>query len=53
MLQLKLDLVCDCDFSPNHTDTVVVIGKEHLGWWSINLEEKSVTLTQTADYQAE
>lgn len=51
LFQLELELVCSCDFSPNQQDTMVVIGKEHIGWWVLYPDSATIQLGHTADYQ--
>ena len=49
--QLGLEMVCDVDFSPLDARIVVVTGKEHLGWWQIDTENRVIQLYRKPEYQ--
>ena len=51
LLQLMLEIVYGAVFNPNDPDMIVVIGKEHLGWWIVYPENNAIQLQRKADYQ--
>ena len=51
LLQLMIDVVYGAVFNPADPDLILVIGKEHLGWWVVYPENSAIQLQRKADYQ--
>jgi hypothetical protein len=46
-----VSLICDVAFCPRDPTIIAVAGKEHLGWWKIDVAKGSIDLVLTPDYQ--
>lgn len=49
VLQVNTELICDISFNQKYPDVLVTSGKEHLQWWKIYPESR--TLQQVAQPQ--
>ncbi|CAD5122248.1 DgyrCDS10695 [Dimorphilus gyrociliatus] len=50
-VETGIENLLNLDFNPKNSDIIVTIGKEHIGWWTIYLEGKTIQMTTKPDYQ--
>ena len=43
-------MACDVDFSPLDNRVMVVTGKEHLGWWQLDTDNRVIQLYRKPEY---
>ena len=51
MFQLHTELICDIGICKKDPDTIVAVGKDHISWWMIDQDQKSLQKIGEPDYQ--